>query len=453
MKKEEFYNCTFFSKRDNDYITVISGSNVKVYHGYRSILEFQIENVSGAVYIEKGLYYTLFNDNCIYFNKNDYQSKMMIEHYTEVKLLKYINNTLDWLALQVDNERFIVYDFIQSRELFKLPLQDEFKDLVIVDNQYGIMIGCDIRDVSVYEGDLDTEYILLCIFKYDIDKRDTCILDTFSMFQDGSFEYGQQEIPGKNMKVPLYTGKETTEKSISSNGKYFVYYSDKSKRVVISKVENGEIFRIFILPISISPNAELYFNDYTNIVIIFDDGNIQQYFIDQSDDLIEKLNNKREEFSNIENEVYKIMYSAQCINLKEKHKYDVALSFAGEDRQYVEKIANNLRDKGIRVFYDKYETVNLWGKDLYQYLSHIYRDMAKYCVIFISEYYKEKLWTKHELRNAQNRAFLENKEYILPIFLNHVEIEGLNTTMGYIDVDEFSTDQIVEFIAEKVKGA
>lgn len=53
--------------------------------------------------------------------------------------------------------------------------------------------------------------------------------------------------------------------------------------------------------------------------------------------------------------------------------YDVALSFAGEDRVYVERIANLLIEQGIKVFYDKFETANLWGKDLYQYLSDIYR--------------------------------------------------------------------------------
>jgi hypothetical protein len=45
-------------------------------------------------------------------------------------------------------------------------------------------------------------------------------------------------------------------------------------------------------------------------------------------------------------------------------QYDVALSFAGEDRQYVSDIADRLRNNGIRVFYDLYEQATLWGKDL-----------------------------------------------------------------------------------------
>jgi len=36
-----------------------------------------------------------------------------------------------------------------------------------------------------------------------------------------------------------------------------------------------------------------------------------------------------------------------------EYKYDVTLSFAGEDRVYVEKTAQILVDNGIKVFYDK----------------------------------------------------------------------------------------------------
>jgi len=45
-----------------------------------------------------------------------------------------------------------------------------------------------------------------------------------------------------------------------------------------------------------------------------------------------------------------------------KFEYDVALSFAGEDRVYVEKVAKYLKEKGIKVFYDDYEKTGLWGK-------------------------------------------------------------------------------------------
>jgi len=100
--------------------------------------------------------------------------------------------------------------------------------------------------------------------------------------------------------------------------------------------------------------------------------------------------------------------------MKLKMDYDIALSFAGEDRDYVDDVANILRSKGVSVFYDKFEEANLWGKNLYDYLSDIYANKAYYTIMFISESYCNKLWTNHERVAMQSRAFQENQEYILP---------------------------------------
>ena len=53
-----------------------------------------------------------------------------------------------------------------------------------------------------------------------------------------------------------------------------------------------------------------------------------------------------------------------AIELLEKStsKYQVSLSFAGEQRSYVEQVAKHLKKLGVAVFYDGFETVNLWGK-------------------------------------------------------------------------------------------
>lgn len=40
---------------------------------------------------------------------------------------------------------------------------------------------------------------------------------------------------------------------------------------------------------------------------------------------------------------------------KMSYEYDVALSFAGEDRKFVEDCAEILRSLNINVFYDNYE--------------------------------------------------------------------------------------------------
>ena len=60
---------------------------------------------------------------------------------------------------------------------------------------------------------------------------------------------------------------------------------------------------------------------------------------------------------------------------KDQFEYDICLSFAGEDRKYVAAVTDNLRAHGIRVFYDEYEEVALWGKDLYEHLHEVYSQL------------------------------------------------------------------------------
>ncbi|SDE13152.1 toll/interleukin-1 receptor domain-containing protein [Sporomusa acidovorans] len=133
-----------------------------------------------------------------------------------------------------------------------------------------------------------------------------------------------------------------------------------------------------------------------------------------------------------------------------KYDYDVVLSFAGEDREYVGKVADMLYALGIRVFYDKYEQVELWGKNLYVHLDEIYQKRSQYCVIFISKYYKEKLWTSHERESAQTRAFQQNQEYILPVRLDDTEIPGIRLTTGYIRGDSIEPEELALLVAKKV---
>jgi len=134
----------------------------------------------------------------------------------------------------------------------------------------------------------------------------------------------------------------------------------------------------------------------------------------------------------------------------DEFEYQVALSFAGEDRQYAEAVANGLAIHGITVFYDAFEEADLWGKDLYTHLHEIYSERARYCVLFASQQYAKKLWTTHERKAAQERAFKEKGgEYILPVRIDETPIPGLTETTGYISISK-GTDHIIESLLTKL---
>jgi formylglycine-generating enzyme required for sulfatase activity len=135
-------------------------------------------------------------------------------------------------------------------------------------------------------------------------------------------------------------------------------------------------------------------------------------------------------------------------------QYHVALSFAGEDRPYVDAVAHALQDAGVRVFYDHFEQITLWGKDLYEYLADVYTNKANFTVIFVSRAYLERNWTTHERKNIQARAFVENGEYILPAFFEEgLEVPGLTKTTGYILLKERSPEEFARLIVDKLRLA
>jgi len=134
----------------------------------------------------------------------------------------------------------------------------------------------------------------------------------------------------------------------------------------------------------------------------------------------------------------------------EAKKYDVALSFADEDRPYVDTVAAYLRVHNVKLFYDRYEEVALWGKNLYAYLAEVYSRQAYYTVIFISKHYKEKVWTSHELTAAQERALEERREYILPVRFDDTEIPGITKTIGYLSIRDRAPEALAELIREKL---
>lgn len=155
---------------------------------------------------------------------------------------------------------------------------------------------------------------------------------------------------------------------------------------------------------------------------------------------------KKSKYIQHDNEIVPI----QNGQVAEEYKYDIAMSFAGEDREIADQLATQLKTKGVRIFYDRFEESTLWGKNLYEYLDYVYNDAARFCIILISKNYAKKNWTNHERKSAQARAFRENTEYILPIKIDDTQIPGIHETVGYISIKDYTIAEIVSLIQKKI---
>jgi hypothetical protein len=131
--------------------------------------------------------------------------------------------------------------------------------------------------------------------------------------------------------------------------------------------------------------------------------------------------------------------------------YDVAISYAGEDRQIAEAIAKCLRRKRKKIFYDKYYEPELWGKDLFGHLTDVYSKRARFCLMIISKNYALKQWTNTEREAAQSRAYRQNAEYILPLLLDETQIPGLPPTTAYVRIQDHSVEEVCEMLVMKIK--
>jgi TIR domain len=121
------------------------------------------------------------------------------------------------------------------------------------------------------------------------------------------------------------------------------------------------------------------------------------------------------------------------------------------ERSHAETLANLVQSAGFSIFYDDFYPEHLWGKDLSAFLDQIYRKKARFCVIFVSNEYKSRIWTNHEFRSAQASAVeLKGEEYILPIRVDGTDLEGLPPTIGYVPIG-MGIEQIADLLIKKLR--
>ena len=130
--------------------------------------------------------------------------------------------------------------------------------------------------------------------------------------------------------------------------------------------------------------------------------------------------------------------------------YEVVLSFAGEQRPYVEAVAALLQIHGVTCFYDNYEIHTLWGKNLVEHLQQVYGGTARFCVMFISQAYADKVWPTHERRSAFDAAIQRRTEYILPVRFDQTVVPGLSPSVHYLNAGDFTPQALGQVLLRKI---
>lgn len=474
---------TMTSDYDADYFTIIYLNKVIVYRNTTQVFEFKLTDISGAVYIKDTLYYTLKYNNKIYCCNGHCNKRIAaISIYSTVKIWKYISYSDKWIVLEASRNSvdlsdshssikgktvMITYDLANNKILFELPMQFLI-DMGIPENNIGLLLGEGWDGIEYLEdGDGDDEIFLTSIkfnaFTGEVDIHDR--LHIISIYDNFNDNINVRTKSDKNMCFPifdkyLYNWLET--KSLSAHAKYVLYYCKDIRGIIISRYQDGMVYRIFRLPVLHKDNMQYYFNEETNIFTIMNNDKVDQYFITlRSPKIINELNTyyndggldddltRDGDFINL---LYSAIYATRCERMCEmKYNFDVALSFAGEDRVYVKNLSSLLKARQVRVFYDDEYRPTLWGADLPTKLDEIYRTDTKFCMVFCSRHYPKKKWAILENKSYKAAQIETGRyDYILPVLLDDTEIPGILKTQGYLDARKLSPEEIVDTFITKL---
>jgi hypothetical protein len=105
---------------------------------------------------------------------------------------------------------------------------------------------------------------------------------------------------------------------------------------------------------------------------------------------------------------------------------------------------------GVTCFYDNYEIHTLWGKNLVEHLQQVYGGTARFCVMFISQAYADKVWPTHERRSAFNAAIQRRTEYILPVRFDQTVVPGLSPSVHYLSAGDFTPQDLAQVLLRKI---
>lgn len=138
----------------------------------------------------------------------------------------------------------------------------------------------------------------------------------------------------------------------------------------------------------------------------------------------------------------------------DSRRFTVALSFPGEYREFVSKVADSLAERFSkpRILYDKYHEAEFARPNLDVHLPNLYRTESELIAIFLCDEYKKKRWCKLEWRSIRQLIATADEDRIM--FLSFDEVGaipeiGILDGDGYASIGARSPEQIAELILNR----
>lgn len=132
------------------------------------------------------------------------------------------------------------------------------------------------------------------------------------------------------------------------------------------------------------------------------------------------------------------------------YKYDIAISYANEQLQYVERVKNYLTQNGLKVFFAPEHQPAIMGSNIITTLSDVYLKECKHILVFYSKEYSNKSIPRNEVDFGKSRN--ENGEKCLIIvYMDNERIPDISSDICYLNGAKKSEYDIAKSITEFFK--
>jgi len=135
-------------------------------------------------------------------------------------------------------------------------------------------------------------------------------------------------------------------------------------------------------------------------------------------------------------------------------EWDIAISFAGENRDFAEFISQQLGELDISVFYDRHYEDNYLGGLWSQQFFEKFANKSRLVVAVLDKYHKEKVWPTFE-RDCFTARVPEGE--VIPIFLDKTIFPGIPKDLVSIHFEcagdvHAQSDEIIDRVVLRIAG-
>jgi len=109
-------------------------------------------------------------------------------------------------------------------------------------------------------------------------------------------------------------------------------------------------------------------------------------------------------------------------NEENSFEYDIAISFAGENRTLAKHIANQLESLDVPVFFDEMFEANFLGHAWTKVFKAIFAEKSRFVLCLLDKFHAEKIWPTFEREHFAPRI---DEHSVIPVYLDDTKFVGI----------------------------